>query len=92
MGSVALGAIFGCQMRFLLLSPHLDRPHFLMTLLETKLVSRGVEQILNLAFMWLVTGQAFTLGSRLMSIFPGRHRFLIMALIAQQDLRTLPDL
>ena len=36
MGSVAPCAIFGCQMKLLLLSRHNDRPHFLVALLETK--------------------------------------------------------
>ena len=87
MGSVALGAIFGCQMRLLFLSRHNDRAHLLVALLETQVGSRGVEQILGLAFMRSVTGQAFTLGNRLMCVFPGQHR--LVAFITHFDLRAL---
>jgi hypothetical protein len=91
MGSVTPGAVFRCQMRLLFLPRNDDRPHFFVTLLETKIASRGVKQILFLAFMCSVTGQAFAFGNRLMGIFPGQNRLLIMALIAQLDVCRLAE-
>ncbi len=85
MGSVALGAIFGRQMSFLLLPRHNDRPQFLVALLETKSAPRDVEQIFRLVSMRAVAGQALAAGSRFVDIFTGNHRFLAMALIAHQD-------
>ena len=90
MGSVAPGTILGCQMSFQLLSLHNDRPHFLVALLETKLASRSVEQLFGLVAMRAVTGQAFTIGNRLMAIFPRQHR--LVAFITQLDLRALAHL
>jgi hypothetical protein len=78
-------------MRLLFLPRNKDWPHFFVTLLEAKLASRNVEQILRLAFMGSVTGQAFAFGNRLMGIFPGQNRLLIMALIAQPDVCRLAD-
>jgi hypothetical protein len=83
MGSVALAAIFGCQMHFLFLSRSIDWAHLFVALLETQLVSRGFEQLCSLASMRPVTGQAFTFGNRFMHVFPGQYRFFIMAIIAQ---------
>ncbi len=79
-------------MSFLLLPPGIDRTHFLVTLLETKLASRDVEQILCFASMRSVTGQAFTSGNRFVGIFSGQHRFFIVALIAQLTCRALAHL
>jgi hypothetical protein len=91
MGSVTPGAVFRCQMRLLFLPRNNDRPHFFVTLLEAKLASRNVEQILILAFMGSVTGQAFAFGNRFVGVFPGQNGLLVMALIAQLDVCRLAE-
>ena len=86
MGLVTFGAIFGCQMRFLSLLCFNCRPHFLVALLETQLVSRGCEQFFILGSVREVTGKAFALLNRLMRKGLGQHR--IVAFIAQFDGRA----
>ncbi len=92
MGSVAPGAIFGCQVIFLFLPIHNNRAHFFVTLLETKLASRRIEQVFGLVTMRAVAGQALAAGGRFVRIFSGEHRFFVMTLIAQQDRWSLADL
>ena len=60
-------------MNFLFLPLRIDRPHFLVAPLETKLASRGVEELFSLVSMRAVTGQAFTIGNRLVCIVPRQH-------------------